>query len=108
MLRTGGSYLLLPHGECYSKKTQGPPCLSAHPKAGVTQLNYATGDDFGKAQQGLAELSALFEAGKLSAHVDKVFGLGDIAQAFAYSAGPGEGGVGDHIGKISIVTNDAL
>ena len=46
-LRPGGVYLLMPHGECFEKKTQGPPCLSAHPKPGVTQLNYVTGPDFG-------------------------------------------------------------
>ena len=46
VLRSGGVYLLMPHGECYEKKTQGPPCLSAHPKAGVRQLNYVTGPDF--------------------------------------------------------------
>ena len=42
--------------------------------------------------------------GSLSAHVDKTFALQDAAKAFAYSAGPGEGGVGDHIGKISVTT----
>ena len=51
-----------------------------------------------------ARKAALFTAGKLSAHVDRVFGLNDAAQAFNYSAGPGEGGVGEHIGKISITT----
>ena len=40
---SGGTYLLMPHGECYENKKQGPPCLSAHPKAGVRQLNYVTG-----------------------------------------------------------------
>jgi hypothetical protein len=93
----------MPHGECYSKKTQGPPCLSANPKPGVRQTNYVTGDDFEKyALQGLDELNALFGAGKLSAHIDKSFSLEDASAAFAYSAGPGEGGVGNHIGKISI------
>ena len=46
VLRAGGTYLLMPHGECYEKKTQGPPCLSAYPKKGVRQLNYVTGPDF--------------------------------------------------------------
>jgi len=102
-IRPGGVYLLMPHGECFEKKTQGPPCLSAHPKPGVTQLNYVTGPDFdAHALQGLDELAALFNAGKLSAHVDQTFSLQDAAKAFAYSAGPGEGGVGEHIGKISI------
>jgi hypothetical protein len=45
-IREGGVYLLMPHGECYSKRTQGPPCLSANPKAGVRQVNYVTGPDF--------------------------------------------------------------
>lgn len=104
-IRPGGTYLLMPHGECYSSKVQGPPCLSANPKAGVTQLNYVTGPDYeAYALQGLDEMRALFEAGKLSAHIDKSFPLADIAKAFSYSAGPGEGGVGDHIGKISVTS----
>jgi hypothetical protein len=45
----------------------------------------------------------VLQAGKLSAHIDKTFTLDEAGAAFAYSAGPGEGGVGDHIGKISIV-----
>merc|ERR1712203_578757 len=102
-IRAGGTYLLLPHGECYEKKTQGPPCLAKHAKEGVTQLNYVTGPDFVECSlQGLQELAALFDAGKLSAKIDKSFSLDHIAQAFAYSAGPGEGGVGYHIGKISV------
>jgi hypothetical protein len=44
----------------------------------------------------------LLSAGKLSAHIDKAFPLASAAAAFAYSAGPGEGGVGSHIGKIAI------
>ena len=47
-LRSGGVYLLMPHGECYSKRTQGPPCFSAHPKPGVTQVNYVTAPDYAK------------------------------------------------------------
>jgi len=102
-IRAGGVYLMMPHGECFVKKTQGPPCLSANPKDGVTQLNYVTGPDFeAHALAALDELSALFAAGKLSAHIDKAFPLASAAAAFAYSAGPGEGGVGSHIGKIAI------
>ena len=56
-------------------------------------------DVYGPAQE---EMKAMFEAGKLSAHVDRAFGLGEAAAAFAYSAGPGAGGVGDHIGKIAL------
>jgi NADPH2:quinone reductase len=102
-LRSPGVYLMMPHGECYEKKTQGPPCLSANPKPGVRQTNFITGDDFEKnALQALDELKDLFTTGKLTAHIDKSFALEDAAAAFAYSAGPGEGGVGNHIGKISI------
>jgi NADPH:quinone reductase-like Zn-dependent oxidoreductase len=104
VLRSGGTYLLMPHGECYSKKTQGPPCLSANPKPGVRQLNYVTAPDYSSyGLQGLNELKSLFEAAKLTAHIDKSFDLKDVALAFNYSAGPGEGGVSGHIGKISIV-----
>ena len=39
-IRPGGTYLLMPHGECYAKRTQGPPCLSGHPKPGVHQVRY--------------------------------------------------------------------
>lgn len=102
-LRVGGMYLLLPHGQCYTSKSQGPPCLSANPKAGVSQLNYDTAPDYAAhGLQGLDEMAALFDSGDLSAHIDKSFPLTDAAAAFAYSAGPGAGGVGDHVGKISI------
>eukprot|EP00656_Telonema_subtile_P000690 TRINITY_DN1032_c0_g2_i3.p1 TRINITY_DN1032_c0_g2~~TRINITY_DN1032_c0_g2_i3.p1 ORF type:complete len:377 (+),score=81.79 TRINITY_DN1032_c0_g2_i3:142-1272(+) len=102
-LRAGGSYLLLPHGDCFMNKTQGPPCLAAHPKPGVRQLNYDTGADFGTNELvGLDELKGLFESGDLSAHIDRGFSLAQAAQAFNYSAGSGSGGVSHHIGKISI------
>ena len=69
----------------------------------MRQLNYVTGPDFAlHSAAGLEEMKAMFEAGKLSAHVDRAFGLGEAAAAFAYSAGPGAGGVGDHIGKIAL------
>eukprot|EP00931_Biecheleriopsis_adriatica_P107527 TRINITY_DN81867_c0_g1_i1.p1 TRINITY_DN81867_c0_g1~~TRINITY_DN81867_c0_g1_i1.p1 ORF type:complete len:387 (-),score=42.77 TRINITY_DN81867_c0_g1_i1:104-1264(-) len=102
-IRPGGVYLMMPHGECYTKMIQGPPCLAANPKKGVRQLNYVTGPDFqAHALQALEELTGLFEAGKLSPHVDKTYSLDDAAKAFTYSAGPGEGGVGHHFGKIAI------
>jgi hypothetical protein len=44
-IRSGGVYLLMPHGECFISKSQKPPCLSAHPKPGVSQVNYDTGSD---------------------------------------------------------------
>ena len=103
VLRPGGVYLLMPHGECFEKKTQGPPCLSANPKPGVRQLNYVTGPDF--EAHGLAaldELASLFSKGQLSTHIDRIYALESAANAFNYSAGPGEGGVGEHIGKIAI------
>ena len=54
--------------------------------------------------QGLQELTALFEAGKLSAQIAKTFSLADAALAFNFSKGGGEGGVSsDHFGKIAIV-----
>ena len=103
ILRPGGVYLMLPHGECYEKKTQGPPCLSATPKSGVRQLNYDTGPDFQQnTQAGLDELAALVGQRALSTRIDKAFGLADAAAAFNYSAGPGDGGVGSHIGKIAL------
>ena len=105
VLRSGGTYLLMPHGECYVSKSQKPPCLSANPKAGVRQVNYATGPDYEAfGLQGLRELAALFEAGRLRAHVARTFRLGSIAAAFNFSAGGGEGGVNDnHFGKIAVV-----
>ena len=44
-IRSGGVYLLMPHGECFVSKSQKPPCLSAHLKPGVSQVNYDTGSD---------------------------------------------------------------
>lgn len=103
VLREGGVYLLLPHGECYVTKSQKPPCLSANPKPGVRQLNYDTGPDFdAHALQGLDELKALFEAGELKAELSRSFALADAAAAFNFSAGGGQGGVASHLGKISI------
>jgi len=107
-LRKGGVYLLLPHGECYVKKTQGPPCLSANPKPGVRQINYDTSPDFAQySTQGLQELTRLFEAGVLTAQIARTFrGLESAAAAFNFSAGGGAGGVsGNHFGKIALVPN---
>jgi NADPH:quinone reductase-like Zn-dependent oxidoreductase len=105
-IRPGGTYLLLPHGECFTKKTQGPPCLSANPKPGVRQLNYATGEEFEAfALEALDELAALVRSGGLRATVDRSFSLEDAALAFNYSAGSGAGGVSDHVGKISITVS---
>ena len=105
VLREGGAYLLLPHGECYETQSQAPPCLSANPKPGVSQLNYATGVDFeAHALAGLDELKALVQSGGLHAHVGRTFSLTHAAAAFNFSAGGGSGGVDDHLGKISIVT----
>ena len=68
-IRPGGVYLLMPHGECFSKQTQGPPCLSAHPKPGVRQLNYVTGPDFeAHALQGLDEMAALFDVSAVASN----------------------------------------
>lgn len=103
-IRPGGAYLLLPHGECFVSKSQAPPCLSTNPKPGVRQLNYATGPDFADhALEALDELACLIAAGSVRATVDRSFSLDDAARAFNYSAGNGEGGVSEHVGKISIV-----
>jgi len=103
VIRPGGVYLMMPHGECYGKKIQGPPCLAAHPKAGVRQVNYVTAPDFAAhLRQGLDDLTDLFEVGKLSPRIAKTFSFDDAAKAFAFSAGSGEGGVGHHYGKIAI------
>ena len=40
-IRAGGVYLMMPHGECFVKKTQGPPCLSANPKDGTVEGAHA-------------------------------------------------------------------
>jgi hypothetical protein len=53
-------------------------------------------------RQGLDELKAMVEGRQITPTIDRSFGLNDSALAFNYSAGPGGGGVGDHIGKISI------
>lgn len=52
---------------------QAPPCLSANPKEGVRQLNYATGPDFeAHGLEGLDAMAKMFDAGDLKAHIDKV------------------------------------
>eukprot|EP00040_Diaphanoeca_grandis_P018811 m.98994 g.98994 ORF g.98994 m.98994 type:complete len:371 (-) comp27120_c1_seq1:124-1236(-) len=105
VLRTGGTYLLMPHGECFVSKSQAPPCLSANPKPGVRQINYVTGPDYAAyGLMGLQEMKTLFEANQLSAHISKSFALSNASAAFEFSAGKGQGGVNDHVGKISITT----
>jgi len=107
-IRPGGTYLLLPHGECFVKKSQAPPCLSANPKPGVRQLNYATGPEFiAHGLEALDELAALVRSGGVRPTVDRVFSLMNAALAFNYSAGGGEGGVSDHVGKIAIAVANA-
>ena len=54
------------------------------------------------ALEGLTELKSLFELNKLKPHVNRTFSLDDIAQAFTLSAGHGEGGVSNHLGKIAV------
>jgi|EP00927_Polykrikos_kofoidii_P008807 NADPH:quinone reductase-like Zn-dependent oxidoreductase len=107
-IRPGGMYLMLPHGDCFGAKTQGPPCISDHPKEGVRQLNYATGADFEEyGFQGLNDMKDLFDAKLLSPRIAQTFAFQDVAKAFAASAGSGSGGVGHHHGKISITVAEA-
>lgn len=109
-LRPGGVYLMLPHGFCYASNSQKPPCLSARPKPGVRQLNYATSPDFARfAGQGLQELTDMFLAKSLKAHVNKTFyGWNQAALAFDLSQGKGQGGVSSHLGKIALAPNQTL
>ena len=104
-IRPGGTYLMMPHGECYTKKTQGPPCLSSKTKKGVRQINYVTSVDFQKyVLDGLKELTSMFDKNQLKAHVARTFNIDNISSAFNFSAGSGEGGVNNnHFGKIAIV-----
>jgi NADPH:quinone reductase-like Zn-dependent oxidoreductase len=43
VIRPGGTYLLMPHSTCFLTNSQKPPCVAKKPKAGVRQLNFATG-----------------------------------------------------------------
>jgi NADPH:quinone reductase-like Zn-dependent oxidoreductase len=107
-IRSGGTYLLMPHGACFVDNSQKPPCVAANPKPGVRQLNFATAGDFSKNSLiGLDEIKELFDTGKMhpvkpSFPVGATFQLSEAASAFNYSAGSGGGGVNDHIGKIAI------
>lgn len=104
-IRPGGAYLMMPHGICYELKLQRPPCLAKHAKPGVTQLNFDTSPDFtNNMKTGLDRLAQLVDSAALMAPLDSTFAFEDIALAFNYSAGPGEGGVSaGHRGKISVV-----
>jgi NADPH:quinone reductase-like Zn-dependent oxidoreductase len=109
VIRPGGTYLLMPHGDCYVTKSQGPPCLSNQTKEGVRQLNYVTGPDYeAHTLQGLNELKDLFEAGQLAPRIAETFSFDDAAEAFRFSAGSGEGGVGHHYGKIAMTVATEL
>lgn len=92
-IRSGGMYLLMPHGECFFSNSQEPPCLSATPKEGVTQVNYAVS---GIPLEGLDELGALFDQFKLKPAVEKVFSLEDIISAYNTSH------AGHVVGKIAV------
>ena len=102
-IRSGGVYLLLPHGECFSSKSQAPPCLSGSPKEGVSQFNYFTWPDYYTySAMGLDEMAGMFDAGVLTPRIDSVYLMSDIAAAFNRSAGNGAGGTSSHYGKIAV------
>jgi hypothetical protein len=59
VIRTGGTYIILPGGEGGS--------VSKHPKAGVKQINFGLTTSTHHSQ--LDTLAQLFDAGKLHAHL---------------------------------------
>eukprot|EP01062_Namystynia_karyoxenos_P070615 TRINITY_DN65974_c0_g1_i1.p2 TRINITY_DN65974_c0_g1~~TRINITY_DN65974_c0_g1_i1.p2 ORF type:complete len:336 (+),score=149.37 TRINITY_DN65974_c0_g1_i1:80-1087(+) len=85
-IRSGGTYLLLPGG--------GGGKISDHPKAGVKQINFGLTDSSDHAQ--LDELKALFDQGKLRAHVQHRYSFDQVPAAFTFSAS------GQVVGKIAI------
>ena len=55
------------------------------------------------AKTSLEEIAGLVDSGAIAPTLDRTFSLADIALAFNYSAGSGEGGTSDtHLGKISV------
>jgi NADPH:quinone reductase-like Zn-dependent oxidoreductase len=93
-LRTGGTFLLLPHGN-----SQGT--LSKHPKPGVKQINFGNVDNFRVGT--LDMLSSMFDSGRVQIDVkgglpgiQKAYGFDQAAEAFAAVA------AGTVLGKLSI------
>jgi NADPH:quinone reductase-like Zn-dependent oxidoreductase len=103
-IRAGGTYLMMPHAECFVYATLGlpqaqkPPCTARYPKDGVTYENFNTLPQFAKGgQAALDEVRGWFDAGKLIAHVDKTFTRNEIRAAYNYSSS------GHIVGKIAVV-----
>ena len=85
-IRVGGTYLILPGGEGGQ--------ISAHPKAGVRQINF--GLTTSTNHSGLDQLAQYFNAGKLVPHVFATYELSAAAAAFALSK------AGDVVGKVAV------
>lgn len=97
-IRPGGAYLLLPHGGCFGNKSQAWPCVAAHPKEGVANINVDTAPDFTGAlkQQNLDMLKAWIEAGAIKPRVMQEFSLEETREAYATVA------AGHVVGKVVI------
>lgn len=96
---------MLPHGGCYSNKSQAYPCVASNPKAGVLNVNVDTQVNFYNATDcvaALGDLNAFFEAGQLKTHVVQEYGLEDARAAYVQVAG------GHTVGKVAIVISDAV
>jgi len=101
-IRTGGAYVMLPNGDgnCFFSQSQKYPCVAAHPKEGVANINVITGNFFKDPSQVLAalnELKGFIDAGQIEARVMQQFSLEDTRAAYAKVA---EGHVN---GKVAVV-----
>jgi NADPH:quinone reductase-like Zn-dependent oxidoreductase len=85
-IRTGGVYLILPGGNGGT--------ISNNPKKGVQQVNFGYTSSSDHAN--LDILSALFDEGKLVAHVFAAFSLENAASAFVMNKG------GKVVGKVAV------
>ena len=88
-IRAGGVLLVLEGGNGGT--------ISKHPKAGVKQVAFGLADGSNHTT-GLDVLARFFKRGQLRVHVQKVYALGEVPQAFTDSA------AGDVLGKLAIST----
>jgi len=106
-IRKGGAYLMLPHGGCFSNKSQAYPCTAANPKDGVANINVITSDYFSdpaKVLPSLDELKGFFEAGKIQTRVMQEFKLEETRAAFvAVAEGHVHGKVAVTIGNENVL-----
>jgi len=81
-IRKGGAYLFLPHGGCFTNRSQAWPCVAEHPKEGIENINVITENCFASnAFHILDELKSLFESTHIKVSIQREYSLEKIREA---------------------------